>query len=328
MNRRDLLLAGLALTTAPIVARAASLAMPDPALWAPFEAQRRAGRAPGPNGEVAYWIYGQQGRTPVIVLHGGPCADHVYMRPFAALADDRPVVLYDQSGCGASAKPADLGAYSVDRYVAELEALRAHLGYDRVCLIGHSWGGMLALAYGQAYGDRVERLVLAGTAPRLVDFTEAANIWLEQFGPDARAVIQRAEASGTFDDPAYLDLTDRYYHRHLCRLDPWPAWLVAVFERLATNPVYKHLNGPSEFQFGGALDSMDLRPGLGSIRARALVSCGEYDEAPHWVARNLAAAMPRADVQVFTGLSHLTHVEDPRVVVAATRNFLDKSTGE
>ena len=159
---------------------------------------------------------------PVIVLHGGPAAGHRNMRPYAALAGKHEVVLYDQSGCGRSARPADLALYTPERYADELDAVRHHIGAERAILLGHSWGGMLALAYMRRYAAHVGGLVLAGTAPRLADYAAAADRWLIAMGPEARTIVRRAEREGHTGDSAYQALTGRYYAEHLCRLDPWP----------------------------------------------------------------------------------------------------------
>jgi len=301
------------------------LAQPDPALWHIDTPPTADGMAAGPNGSVYYRLYGKPGRIPVIVLHGGPAAGETYMRPYVGLAGDRQVVLYDQSGCGKSAAPMDLSRYSVDRYVTELDALRAHLGFERIVLVGHSWGGFLAPAYAAAHPERVAGLVLAGSAASVRDFADAAQRWLAEIGAQAVATAARAEAKPGTDDPAFAQLNALYYSRHLCRLDPWPAFFVAAGERIAGNPVYIYLNGPTEFQFTGAMASLDLTASLPKLRVPTLVTCGEYDEAPPWVGAKLAALIPGATLITFAGLSHMAHIEDPAEVVAATTRFLAKS---
>lgn len=321
IDRRSFAAGLLAAGLAPGVARAEGLPMPDPRGWDPAVPLLDEGNAAGPNGTVYYRTYGPPGTVaavPVVVLHGGPAAGHRYMRPYAALGTDRRVVLYDQSGCGRSAKPADLSRYTVDAYVAELEALRTHLGFPRMILVGHSWGGMLAPAYASAHPDRVAGLVLAGTARRWRDFSDAAARWLKDLGPAA----VRTARTGKPGEPAYDALTATYYAKHLCRLDPPPAWFEAEGATIAKNPVYAYLNGPTEFDFRGALAGLDLTPRLKRLRMPTLVTCGEYDEAPPWVAQRLAALVPGARVEVFAGCSHMAHIEDPPRVVATTAAFV------
>lgn len=324
LTRRTLLagLAGSALAPAIGAKDYEPLPQPDPALWHIDDAPTLTGMAPGPNGGVYYRLYGELERTPVITLHGGPAAGETYMRPYVGLAADRQVVTYDQSGCGKSARPEDLSVYTLDRYVAELDALRAHLGFDKVVLLGHSWGGMLAPAYAAAHPEHVAGLVLAGTGVRWRDFQEAAERWLRELGPAAVATVRRAEASGNTADPTYGELLGRYYARHLCRLDPWPDWFVRIGEELGRNPVYAHLNGPSEFQFTGAFAALDNTAALKGVRAPTLITCGEYDEGPPWVARRIQRLVRGARMRVFSGLSHMSHIEDPARVVGETAAFL------
>ena len=185
------------------------------------------------------------------------------MRAYAALAAGREVVLDVQSGCGRSAAPADLSGYSLARYVTQLEGLRAHLRLERMIVLGHSWGGMLAPAYTDAHPDRISAVVLAGSAPTWADFAAASRLWLAELGPAAVATAARGPHA-----PRYDALTDRYYARHLCRLAAPPPWLAAEGAMVSRNPVYVHRNGPTEFDFSGALASLDGRVALRSLRVR------------------------------------------------------------
>ena len=96
-----------------------------------------------------------------------------------------------------------------------------------------------------------------------------------------------------------------------------------MLQEAGGNPVYAYLNGPSEFQFSGALRSLDLRAVLPTIRVPTLVTCGEYNEAPPSVGRIMARQIGGASFAGFRGLSHMAHIEDPLRVVGRTRSFLD-----
>lgn len=308
-----------ALPTGPaLAARSARLPHPDPALWHIETPPAAVGTVAGPNGTIRYRLYGSGAATPVIALHGGPVAGERYMRPYAALASDRRVVLYDQSGCGVTGAAADLSRYTLARYVAELEAVRATLGFARVVLVGHSWGGILAPAYAATHPDRVAALVLAGTATRWREFGEAADRWLATLGPAAAATAR----TGKTGEPAYDRLLGDYYARFVCRLDPWPAFLAEAGEALGRNPVYAYLNGPSEFQFTGAFADLDMRAALRGVRVPTLITCGEYDEAPPFIGARIRALVAGSTLLPFAGLSHMAHIEDPARVVGATAAFL------
>lgn len=323
LTRRTMLtgLAGAALAPSVRAADPPALPHPDPALWHIDDDPVITGMAQGPNGGVYYRLYGQAGRTPVIALHGGPAAGETYMRPYVGLAADRQVVTYDQSGCGNSARPPDMNSYALDRYIGELDALRRHLAFDRVVLVGHGWGGMLAPAYAARFPDQVAGLVLAGTAVRRADFREAADRWLAALGPDTRSAIERAERTGALDDPIYGRVLRAYYARHFCRLDPYPDWLVRVVGEISRNPVYNYLNGPTEFQLGGALADFDNGANLKGLRMPTLITCGEYDEAPLWVAERIRQQVRKARLVAFPALSHMAHIEDPALVIGTVNAF-------
>ncbi|HTJ26575.1 MAG TPA: alpha/beta fold hydrolase [Candidatus Limnocylindria bacterium] len=124
----------------------ASFALP-PAFAGAATAPVRTGFAPVPDGKVWYRVYGSGPKTPILTLHDGPGAAHNYLLPLRALADDRPVIFYDQLGCGLSDSPRGEGPYHIARFVAEVDAVREALGLQRVILYGHSWGTMLAIEY-------------------------------------------------------------------------------------------------------------------------------------------------------------------------------------
>src|SRR5690242_19664481 len=107
----------------------------------------RTGMIDVPGGKVWYQVVGSGTQTPLLVLHGGPGIPHYYMKSLAALADERPVVFYDQLGCGRSPAPEDSTVWTIDRFVRELAAVRAAIGLKQVHLLGSSWGTILAVEF-------------------------------------------------------------------------------------------------------------------------------------------------------------------------------------
>src|SRR5688572_23546284 len=98
---------------------------------------------PVPEGRIWYKKTGAGTGTPVILLHGGPGYNSFYLKSLEALGDDRAVIRYDQLGGGRSGPMTDTSQMTIAHFVRELDSLRAGLGYDRVHLIGHSWGTIL-----------------------------------------------------------------------------------------------------------------------------------------------------------------------------------------
>ena len=105
----------------------------------------REGYADVPGGRVWYKVVGSGGGVPLLTLHGGPGAGHDYLESLEALSSDRPVIFFDQLGCGKSDQPEDVSLWRIERYVDEVKALREALSLDRIHLFGQSWGGWLAI---------------------------------------------------------------------------------------------------------------------------------------------------------------------------------------
>src|SRR5512144_2699635 len=100
---------------------------------------------------------------PLVLMHGGPGLDHISLTPFRALADSHTVVFYDHRCNGRSVGSA-VTTMTWDNLTADADALRERLGFERWSVLGHSFGGHVALEYVLRYPDRVSRLVLLDTA--------------------------------------------------------------------------------------------------------------------------------------------------------------------
>ena len=266
---------------------------------------------------------GPQEGTPVLILHGGPGAASDYMHPLAErLADHRPVVVYDQLGCGRSDRPDDTSLWTVDRSVAEVDQVRAALGLERCHLLGQSWGGWLAIEY-MARGTRgVERLVLASTSASIPEFMAGARGLIEELPEPHRTVLIELGAKEQYEHPDYLAAVDVFYHRHLCRSDPWPEALLRSSEQMDGNQVYLTMNGPTEFDVIGRLREWDRTTDLGRIDVPTLVTCGRYDEITPSCSETITRGIPDARMHVFEHSAHCAHLEEPDDYARIVEAFL------
>src|SRR5437899_8283075 len=156
------------------------------------------------------------GATPLLALHGGPGSTHHYFAPLEGLAGERPVVFYDQIGCGGSDQPQDI-EWSVAVFREEVDAVRSHLGLDRIHLLGTSWGGMLALEHVLSGAEGIVGLILSSTLAS-VDQWAAEQLKLRAALPaDVVAVLDRHDRAGTYDDPEYDHAMEAYFDRHFYR---------------------------------------------------------------------------------------------------------------
>lgn len=275
-----------------------------------------------PGGRVWYRILGEGAQgIPLLVVHGGPGAPHDYLENVKALADERPVIFYDQLGGGRSERPDDPSLWRAERFVEELAAVRKALGLSRVHLLGQSWGAMLAVRYLLTGVRGVDRLVLSAPLLSSPLWVADQRALLKGMPPAVQEVVTAAESEGNFDTPAYQDAMTAYYQRHLCRLDPWPDCLQRTFEGMGMQ-VYLTLWGPSEFTCTGHLLQSDLIPRLPEISVPTLFTCGRHDEArPETVAR-FRELVPGARLVVFEDASHEHHLERPDEYLATVRHFL------
>jgi proline-specific peptidase len=276
-----------------------------------------------PGGRVWYTRLGSGDAIPMLMLHGGPGAGHDYIAPLGeSLAQDRPVIMYDQLGCGRSEQIEDTSLWTVDRSVAELDAVRAALGLEHIHLFGQSWGGWLAIEYMTRGTTGVERLILASTSASTREFVEGARLLIEQLPEPHRSVLVEGGARGEYDTPEYLAAVTEFYKRHLCRLDPWPDALNASIANLDGNAVYLSMNGPTEFDVIGPLRTWDRTADLGRIDVPTLITVGRYDEIPPSCAETMRAGIPDARVVVLEHSGHVSHLEEPETYLAVVRGFI------
>lgn len=259
------------------------------------------------------------GGIPLLTLHGGPGAGHDYLEPLETLATDRSVIFYDQLGCGASDQPDDQSLWRIERFVAEVNTVRQALGLEQVHLLGHSWGGWLAIEYMLSQPQGIVSLILASTSASLPEFVAETTRLKTELPLEIRQTLQRYEAMGDYHHPDYEAAVLEFYKRHLCRLDPWPEPLLRSVANLSGNAVYETMNGPNEFIVIGNLKNWDRTDRLGEISVPTLITVGRYDELTTTCAETLHRGIPDSRMVTFAESAHLAHLEEPdkyRQVVA------------
>jgi proline iminopeptidase len=279
-----------------------------------------------PGGQVWTATYGKEAGPTLLVLHGGPGMPSYYLECLAELADQYEVVLYDQLGCGRSDRPDDPSLWTVSRAVTELQAVRRELDLEEVTLLGHSWGGYLALTYAATETAGLSGLILSSPLVSVERWMQDASVRMGQLSRDVAAAIARHEADGTFDEPEYLDATIDFYRRFFCSLDPWPASLQRTFKEMGEQP-YQVMWGPSEFTQTGNLRGHDLSDLLSQLSVPSLWICGTQDEV---LAETLTdfAELARGRVRTFEGGTHCLHLEHTEQYLNVVRDFLADPRGQ
>jgi pimeloyl-ACP methyl ester carboxylesterase len=234
-------------------------------------------------------------------------------------------VLLDPRGTGGSSAPSD-GSYEIDDYVADVEELRQHLGLERIELLGHSHGGVVAQAYAAAYPGRVSKLVLASTLPRFHEEQQAAmEAGMaarsgEPWFADARAALEAEQAGQFKSDDELLQLCLRempFYFAHYGEAEQ--QFVVHMGKDVICGAALKAFNDD-------IFTSFDLRAVLPTITAPTLVITGSDDFITGPVcARELASLVPGAELVLLDGVGHMIFVEAPDVTRETIVEFLNAS---
>jgi proline iminopeptidase len=284
------------------------------------------GQVPGDGAGLFYRMVGS-GPDVLVMIHGGPGMDMGYMVPdFQPLAQRHRLLFYDQRGGGRSELLRDDAAlYTMERHVADLEALRRHFGLARMTLVAHSFGPAIAASYAMAHPDRVARMILIGPVPpRAADMeTRYAASIDSRLTSDERAELAKQE--------------DAMLHG----ADPVTAcrayWAIGVKPRLARPELASKITGdfcsagPAAIRSGMAvagphtsesLGAWDFRPGLGRVGAPTLIIHGEAEAIPMDLVEEWTTALPHATLVKIPDASHFPYVERPDLVWPAIESFL------
>ncbi|MFG2879288.1 proline iminopeptidase-family hydrolase [Streptomyces sp. NPDC048337] len=257
-------------------------------------------------------------KLPLLVVNGGPGCPHDYMADLEALAaeDGRALIFYDQLGCGRSDHPDDPGLWVIDTFVRELAAVRTALGLDRVHLLGHSFGAQVALEYVLTRPPGLATLTLAGPIADAPAYEAEARRLMESLPPEERTAIGRREPGADM----------AFYRRWLCRLDPWPEYVVEAFTGMSRD-VYGTMWGGHEWELTGNLKGWTVMDRLGGLDPDlpVLVTSGRHDLTTPALVRPLAEAVPGAEWVLFEESAHLPFVEEPEHYRAVLASFLRRS---
>jgi pimeloyl-ACP methyl ester carboxylesterase len=268
--------------------------------------------------------YRKIGRGPVLVCHpGGPGFSSSYFSDLAGLYEKFTLVMLNPRGTGGSDRPADPHAYQVEDYVADVEELRVQLGLEKLLLLGHSHGGVVAQAYAATHRDRVRRLVLASTLARFGPRQEAAmRAGMDKrsgqpWYADAVAALEAEQAGKFGNDQELGDLVFRELPLYFAHYGPVEAGYLDTLRS-------ENINGDTLKLFNEEIfTTFDLRSRLSNITAPTLVITGDDDFiCGPLCAVEITAAIPGAREVVVGDSGHMVFVEQPQVFHDEVADFL------
>jgi proline iminopeptidase len=252
---------------------------------------------------------------PCLMMHGGLGFDHTYLHPWLdPLGDVMRLVYYDHRGNGRSGRP-PWETLTFQQLCADADALREHLGFEKVAVMGHSMGGTIALEYALRYPERLERLILLDTVP-------AFDYWENEVEANARrkgATPEQLEALVAYEDDevgfrrAWKLIEPLYFH----------TYDVALADRVLAKTVFSVEANKAQAAF---LEGWDATLRLSEISAPTLVIVGDDDVVcPLSQARRLHEGISNSELVVFERSGHLPWLEEPEAFFGAVREWLRRT---
>ena len=290
-----------------------------------------------PQGPFKVWTkrVGNNPRIKVLLLHGGPGATHEYFEAFDSYLPAAGIeyYYYDQLGSYYSDQPQmsdDMLAMS--RFVDEVEQVRQALGLDRnnFYLLGHSWGGILAIEYALKHQDRLKGLVISNMMASIPQYNEyAEKVLMPAMDQNALAEVKRLESTGKYADPRYMQLLmPNHYEHHILRMpaDQWPDPVNRAFKHL--NPqVYVPMQGPSELGASGKLLQWDRTAELENITVPTLTVGAAYDTMDPKHMEWMSKQMPKGRYLFCPNGSHLAKYDDQQTYMTGLIRFIKDVDG-
>ena len=263
-------------------------------------------------------------RIPIVVLHGGPGSAHNNVLTIAKLlsATGRPVILYDQIGCGKStplrSKPA--GFWTMELFEEELSRVIKHLKIEkRYILVGASWGGMLALSYAIKKPTGLKGLIIANSLPSSRMWVRETRKLIARLPAKHRDAIYKYEKLGKYTSKEYLAANTEFANRHIRQIPP-------LFDnepkREFGKHVYEAMWGPTEFTVRGSLKDWNVEKELHRIKPPTFFINGENDEATPTMQRFMSARVQGSEYYCIKGAAHYAFIEAPLEWMQATEKWL------
>lgn len=284
-----------------------------------------------PVGDFRVWTQrvGDNPKLKLLLLHGGPGATDEY---FECCDDFLPAegveyIYYAQLGAGRSDRPSDTDLWTIERFVEEVEQVRLALGLtaENFCLLGHSWGGILATEYALKYQHNLKALVISNMMASIPAYNAyAQSVLMPEMDQALLAEAQALEAAGRTAESRYMEiLIPMHYEKHVLRRPyaEWPDPVIRAFEHM-NGELYALMQGPSELGASGRLLHWDRFDDLAKIAVPTLTIGARHDTMDPAHMRAMAERLPRGSHLYLPEGSHMAMWDDQERYFAGLIAFL------
>jgi len=284
-----------------------------------------------PKGKFHVWTkrIGNNPTIKVLLLHGGPGATHEYFEAFDSYfpAAGIEYYYYDQLGSTYSDQPDEPELWEVPRFVEEVEQVRQALGLDQsnFFLLGHSWGGLLAIEYALKYQQHVKGMIISNMMSSIPAYNEYANqVLMPEMDQAALEEIKQFEAAGDFENPRYMELLiPHHYVKHVLRIpaEQWPEPVNRAFKTI-NQKIYIPLQGPSELGASGKLINWDRTADLQKITVPTLTIGARYDTMDPSHMEWMSGQFSKGQYLYCPNGSHMAMYDDQKTYMEGVIQFL------
>jgi proline iminopeptidase len=284
-----------------------------------------------PKGPFHVWTkrVGNNPTIKLLLLHGGPGATHEYFEAFDSWFPGAGIeyYYYDQLGSAYSDQPDEPDLWELPRFVEEVEQVRQALGLDRnnFYLLGHSWGGILAMEYALKYQQHLKGLIISNMVASFPAYNEyAQKVLMPAMDQQALAEIKSLEAAEEYQNPRYMELLiEHHYVEHVLRMPAaqWPDPVNRAFNKI-NQKIYVPMQGPSELGGSGKLASWDRTPDLGKIIVPTLAIGARHDTMEPAQMERIAKGVKKGPYLFCPNGSHMAMYDDQEVYVAGVVDFI------
>lgn len=283
------------------------------------------------NGNFNVWTkrFGNNPAIKLLLLNGGPGATHEYFECMESFLPAAGIefIYYDQLGCGNSDDPKDTAMWDLSRYVEEVEQVRQALNIDKnnFYLLGHSWGGILAMQYALKYQDNLKGLIISNMMSSGPDYGKyAQEVLAPQFDPAVLDTIRNIEKQGDYSNPKYMELLmPNFYAKHILRipLADWPEPVNRSFGKM-NQSLYVTMQGPSEFGISGKLANWDVKDQLKNIKTPTLTIGGKFDTMDPEHMKWMSTQFPAGRFLLCEKGSHMSMYDDQQTYMNGLIAFM------
>ena len=284
-----------------------------------------------PKGKFKVWTktIGNNPKMRLLLLNGGPGATHEYFECFESFlpAESVEIIYYDQLGCGNSDNPKDTTMWDLPRYVEEVEQVRTALNLtkDNFYLLGHSWGGILAMQYALKYQKNLKGLIISNMMSSCPDYGKYANeVLAKQMDPSVLKQIRDIEAKKDFENPKYMELLyPNFYEKHILQM-PLAMWPEPVTRSLGkmNQSLYVTMQGPSEFGIAGNLEKWDVKSQLKTLTIPTLVIGSKNDTMDPEHMKWMSTEVQNGSFLFCPNGGHMSLYDDQEVYISGLIKFI------